>query len=222
MPTLEEALRLTKDKSWYVNVEIKDHARLVGHETVTKDVLDLIRRLDMTQQVIISSFQHRYLEECRALCPDMATGALVEHLRPADPVGLCRRLGVNAYHPDRNILAPGDSGCPARCGLRRQRLDGQRHGRSPAPRLGRRERHHHRFSRRLPQSPRLGGEKPCPGASDKRLSLFSAFPPLKRGGTALSRRHAVPAGVPGTGPGEVTTGRPPRPPLQENTCVHSV
>lgn len=108
VPTLEEALRLTKDKSWYVNVEIKDHARLVGHETVTKDVLDLIRRLDMTSQVIISSFQHRYLEECRVLCPDMATGALVEHLRPADPVGLCRRLGVNAYHPDRNILAPGD------------------------------------------------------------------------------------------------------------------
>ena len=62
----------------------------------------------MVDQVIISSFQHRYLEECRALCPEMATGALVEHVRPDDPVALCRRLQVNAYHPDQHILAPGD------------------------------------------------------------------------------------------------------------------
>ena len=107
VPTLEEALAFTRDNGWYVNVEIKDHARLIGHETVTKDVLDLIRRLDMTDRVIISSFQHRYLEECRVLCPEMATGALVERLRPEDPVALCRRLRVNAYHPDQRILAPG-------------------------------------------------------------------------------------------------------------------
>ena len=108
VPTLEEALAFTRDNGWYVNVEIKNHAHLIGHETVTKDVLDLTRRLDMVDQVIISSFQHRYLEECRALCPEMATGALVEHVRPEDPVALCRRLQVNAYHPDQHILAPGD------------------------------------------------------------------------------------------------------------------
>ena len=108
VPTLEEALAFTKDNGWYVNVEIKNHSHLIGHETVTKDVLDLIRRLDMVEQVIISSFQHRYLEECRVLCPQMATGALVEHIRPRDPAALCRRLQVNAYHPDQRILAPGD------------------------------------------------------------------------------------------------------------------
>ena len=87
VPTLEEALAFTKDNGWYVNVEIKNHSHLIGHETVTKDVLDLIRRLDMVEQVIISSFQHRYLEECRVLCPG---------------------LKVNAYHPNQRILAPGD------------------------------------------------------------------------------------------------------------------
>lgn len=108
VPTLEEALRFTKDGGWRVNVEIKDHAHLIGHETVTKDVIEAIRRLDMAERVIISSFRHRYLEECRVLFPDMATGALVEGARPGDPVALCRRLRVNAYHPDRKILAPGD------------------------------------------------------------------------------------------------------------------
>ena len=39
---------------------------------------------------------------------DPATGALVEHIRPRDPAALCRRLKVNAYHPNQRILAPGD------------------------------------------------------------------------------------------------------------------
>ena len=136
VPTLEEALAFTKDNGWYVNVEIKNHSHLIGHETVTKDVLDLIRRLDMVEQVIISSFQHRYLEECRVLCPEMATGALVEHIRPRDPAALCRRLQVNAYR------------------IRRQRVDRQRHERSQTPRCRRRDRHHYRFSRSLPQGAR--------------------------------------------------------------------
>ena len=110
VPTLEQALRLTRSHNWAVNVEIKDHAHLIGHTTVTRDVLDLIRRLDMVETIIISSFQHQYLLECHELCPEMATGALVETTRPADPVALCRSLKVNAYHPDRLILAPGDLG----------------------------------------------------------------------------------------------------------------
>ena len=108
IPTLEEALLLTRRFDWAVNVEIKDHKHLIGHTTVTGDVVKLIRQLDMVERIIISSFQHQYLRECHVLCPDMATGALVENVRPADPVALCRELGVNAYHPDRLILAPGD------------------------------------------------------------------------------------------------------------------
>ncbi len=108
VPTLEEALLFTKENNWYVNVEIKNHSHLIGHETVTSDVIELLRQLDMVERVIVSSFQHRYLEECRLLCPELATGALVEETRPEDPVALCRRLRVNAYHPDRLILAPGD------------------------------------------------------------------------------------------------------------------
>ena len=154
VPTLEEALAFTKDNGWYVNVEIKNHSHLIGHETVTKDVLDLIRRLDMVEQVIISSFQHRYLEECRVLCPEMATGALVEHIRP-------ERSGSPVPPAPGQRLPPG-SAYPrarrpcrvARCRIRRQRVDRQRHERSQTPRCRRRDRHHYRFSRRLPQGAR--------------------------------------------------------------------
>lgn len=108
IPTLEESLALTKKLNWRVNVEIKDHARLIGHEIVTQAVVELVRRMDMVEQVIISSFQHQYLLETRQLLPELATGALVETVRPNDPVALCRELGVDAYHPDRLILAEGD------------------------------------------------------------------------------------------------------------------
>lgn len=109
IPTLEEALRLTISLNWAVNVEIKDHAHLIGHDTVTKDVIDLIRVLGLTgEQLILSSFQHQYLREARDLFPALPTGALVEDVRPEDPVALCREMGAVAYHPDRKILAPGD------------------------------------------------------------------------------------------------------------------
>ena len=117
VPTLEEALRLTRDRGWKVNVEIKDHAGLRGHQTVTKAVVECVRRLDMIGRVLISSFQHEYLLEVHALCPDLPTGALVEKNRPADPVALCRELHAAAYHPDRRVLEPDDLAALREAGL---------------------------------------------------------------------------------------------------------
>jgi glycerophosphoryl diester phosphodiesterase len=108
VPTLEEALTLTKSLSWRVNVEIKNHEHLIGHTTVTKDVLDLVRKMDMVEQVIMSSFQLRYLLEAHTLLPELATGALVEGQRPADAVALCREHYASAYHPDRHLVCPDD------------------------------------------------------------------------------------------------------------------
>ena len=108
VPTLEEELNFVRGKNWFVNVEIKDHQHLVGHTTVTGDVLQQIRKLDMVEQVIISSFQPQYLLECHDLCPEIATGALLETPRPEDPVAFCRELGVNAYHPERKIVTAED------------------------------------------------------------------------------------------------------------------
>ena len=98
--TLDEIKSLDAG-SWYAG---RDQFGRVAAGEIDADTLKSFDGLT----VIISSFQHRYLEECRVLCPEMATGALVEHIRPRDPAALCRRLQVNAYHPDQRILAPGD------------------------------------------------------------------------------------------------------------------
>lgn len=108
VPTLEEALRFTRERGWLVNVELKDHSRLKGHSGVTAAVLARISDLDMVEQVLFSSFQHRYLAEARILLPELPRGVLVEELRPDDPLALCRKYAAAAYHPGHELVAARD------------------------------------------------------------------------------------------------------------------
>jgi glycerophosphoryl diester phosphodiesterase len=102
IPTLEEALRYTLDKRWRVNVEIKDMGALPGAETLVSKVIALIARLDMAERVLVSSFNHDYLRECKRVMPALATAALVEHPLD-DPIPLLRELGASAYHPPVDV-----------------------------------------------------------------------------------------------------------------------
>jgi glycerophosphoryl diester phosphodiesterase len=124
IPTLEEALRLTKDLGWRVNVEIKSHSGLAGHAIVTHEVTALIEKMGMAESVLISSFQHVYLREAAALLPVTPRGALVEKPAPGlgSPTGrnagtavtssltaeeaaaLCSAAKSAFLHPDKSFL----------------------------------------------------------------------------------------------------------------------
>ncbi|MDL2272183.1 glycerophosphodiester phosphodiesterase [Desulfovibrio sp. OttesenSCG-928-I05] len=121
IPTLEEALVLTKElaqtRPWRVNVEIKDHAGRIGHETITHDVVELIRSLGMQDMVVLSSFQHRYLLEAADLMPEMKRGVLVESERPDDSTALCREKKGDFYHPEQILLADGETAALAEAGI---------------------------------------------------------------------------------------------------------
>ncbi len=104
VPTLKEALLLTKELNWFVNVEIKDHLPLIGHERVTKDVIDCIKECEMAERVLLSSFQHIYLYEAKKIMPTLPRGVLVEDNRPQNPLALCKEIKALAYHPSRELL----------------------------------------------------------------------------------------------------------------------
>lgn len=106
VPTLEEALRFVQRRGWLANVELKDHEGRPGHGELAARAVALVRRLDLVDQVLLSSFQHRYLTEAGQLLPELARGVLVEQVAPADPLALVRRLGAHAYHPDRSLVTP--------------------------------------------------------------------------------------------------------------------
>lgn len=124
IPTLEEALRLTKDLGWRVNVEIKNHAGSAGHAVVTQKTATLVRELGMEDAVILSSFQHVYLREAAGLLPRTPRGALVEkpaaksvppagrdagaaiadHLTADEAAAMCRNAKAAFFHPDKSFL----------------------------------------------------------------------------------------------------------------------
>jgi len=104
-PTLREALIFTSDNGWRVNVELKDLSGTPGDETVVEKAVALIEELGMADRVLISSFNHAYLERAKTANPQIATAALVSEADP-DPAALLRRLGAQAYNPRVTAIEP--------------------------------------------------------------------------------------------------------------------
>ena len=81
VPTLEEALLYTKEAGWRVDLELKP---LLGERSafpLVERTLDVIERVGIApEQVVISSFNHDYLQECRQRRPDIEVQALVGDL----------------------------------------------------------------------------------------------------------------------------------------------
>ena len=98
IPTLREALQLTADKKWSVNIEIKDVSGTPADDEIVQKTVSLIEELGMEDQVIISSFKLDYLVQVKALNPSIKTAALVTKME--DPVKLLREIGADAINPD--------------------------------------------------------------------------------------------------------------------------
>lgn len=106
IPTLNEALAFTQANGWRVNVEIKDQTGTPGDALIAPAVVRLVEDLGLTAQVIVSSFNHAYLRQARALNPAIALAALVEEPAP-DPLALLADLGAQAYNPGLETLDLG-------------------------------------------------------------------------------------------------------------------
>ncbi|MCA1946020.1 MAG: glycerophosphodiester phosphodiesterase [Desulfovibrio sp.] len=104
VPTLREALALTRAHRFPMNLEIKDHAGQPGDGLVVARVLDLLAEAQCDGLVLLSSFRHEYLAQARALCPSLPTAALVEDRHPDNLIDFLRRLGVMAYHPEYTMV----------------------------------------------------------------------------------------------------------------------
>jgi glycerophosphoryl diester phosphodiesterase len=101
VPTLREALELTKRLNWKVNLEVKP---LEGDaELLVKKVVDLIVQMEMEDQVIISSFDHSIVRFARELNPQISRGVLVEEARPG-VVDLVRKNGASYYNISASVL----------------------------------------------------------------------------------------------------------------------
>ncbi len=87
IPTYEQVLERYRGRA-HLHTEIKGRAPELSRRTV-----ELIRRLGMTDDVTITSFQRARLEEVRAVAPELPAGWLVSEVTQATIEG-ARRLGL--------------------------------------------------------------------------------------------------------------------------------
>jgi glycerophosphoryl diester phosphodiesterase len=105
VPTLAEALRLTVELDWLVNVELKSYASTPPH--LLDVVLEVVAATDSANRVLISSFNHASVACCtqhprgRALATGVLTATPLD--RPARYVR--DEIGALAYHPSTEVVA---------------------------------------------------------------------------------------------------------------------
>lgn len=127
VPTLEEALDLTRSLGWRVNVELKSvPSAPIG---LAEAVLELLERHDAHTWAWVSSFDHAEAAAVARARPTLGVGVLaatpVE--RPAEYVR--GWVGADAYHPSTAALGAESLGygrAPSPATLRRADLDGLR------------------------------------------------------------------------------------------------
>lgn len=115
VPTLAEALTLTRELDWLVNVEIK--ADLVDGPALVDAALREVIAAGVEGRTLVSSFDHDLVARARRDCPEVATGVLTVHPLHRPDRYAREVVGADAYHPSLGALASADGG-----GLRRETL----------------------------------------------------------------------------------------------------
>jgi len=95
IPTLQQLLELLKPTELQLNIELKNS--YVPYQGLEQLVIDMVREYEMTDRIIISSFNHYSLVICKQLAPEIRTGILyMEGLyRPWD---YAKQLQADALH----------------------------------------------------------------------------------------------------------------------------
>lgn len=98
IPKLEELLGLACKHGTMLNLELKNG--VVSYEGMEAEVIAQVREFGMSDRVILSSFNHYSLYQCKMLASDIRTGILyMEGLfRPWDYAQTLHADALHAYH----------------------------------------------------------------------------------------------------------------------------
>lgn len=110
--TLRDALLLTRERNWQVNIEIKALTPPLTHFPIVEAVIRLIESLELNEQVLLSSFVHAYMQQAKALNPTIAVAALLDE-GEAWPANLT----VDAFHPHHTAVEPDRTQALRRAGI---------------------------------------------------------------------------------------------------------
>ncbi|KGE19113.1 glycerophosphodiester phosphodiesterase [Paenibacillus wynnii] len=98
LPTLEDLLQLLQGQDIILNIELKNGVFL--YPGMEEKVIEAVKAFNMSEQVLLSSFNHYSLAYCKRLAPEIRTGILyMEGLyRPWDYAATIGATALHAYH----------------------------------------------------------------------------------------------------------------------------
>jgi len=99
IPTLDEVLSWASGKI-AVNIEIKREAIAASPDNgIVKQVIDLVRKYEMEEYVLISTFSYEALEQINRIAPEIPTGLIYNQglSRGRDALQLVNRYEVDAF-----------------------------------------------------------------------------------------------------------------------------
>ena len=107
IPTLAEALALSKELGMWVNIEIKDVSQAMPAHlsaTIVTKTLEAVAAANMEDQVLISSFNHTYVAESKQHAPHIPTAILTPRTFSENPAEAAQRVNADAWHPNVRTL----------------------------------------------------------------------------------------------------------------------
>lgn len=100
IPSLEQVLNWAKDRI-SLNIEIKKESVTEKSDGgIEQKVIDMVRDFDMTDQVLLSSFDFRAVDRCKKLDSTISTGLLYDKKQSggASPLELIEKMNADAFH----------------------------------------------------------------------------------------------------------------------------
>ena len=108
IPELSEVLDLTNGRA-LVNIEIKPHSFEAHHPTdaIEHQIVNLIHSRSIADFVLISSFDLKILRRLTRINHSPALGLISREPADRDTLENCNQTGAISWHPNHQILTPG-------------------------------------------------------------------------------------------------------------------
>ncbi len=102
LPSLEELLLIARDSGIHLNIEIKRECwdEVLQEDGVERQVIAAVRRFNVVDRVLVSSFRWDFIERFQALDPSIRTALLhYKDVGRLSPEYLKQRYGITAFNP---------------------------------------------------------------------------------------------------------------------------
>lgn len=101
IPTLEEVLKLVKESDVLLNIEIKNDE--VDYLNIEEDTIKLVKKYNLQERVILSSFNHKAVKRCKEIDETIKTGILYDE-DIENVIEYAKCLKADAIHPSIRLV----------------------------------------------------------------------------------------------------------------------